>query len=46
MEAASDDASARPVLPSWRFVLAVLGALALVVGVILVVRSFGSSTSP
>ena len=46
MEAASDDASALPVLPSWRFVLGVLGALLLVVAVILVVRSFGSSIAP
>ena len=46
MFGASDDVPTLPVLPSWRFVGGVLGALAFVVAVILVVRSFGASITP
>ena len=45
-EAGSEDGSSVPILPSWRFVGGVLGGLALVVVVILVVRSFGASVAP
>lgn len=46
MQAATGDGSKLPMLPSWRFVVGVLGGLALMVVVILVVRSFGSSLAP